>query len=59
MCVKHSTMSNVQATARSQDLVTITVMSILGLTACVNAQSALFWGVASSAYQVGVQPYTA
>ena len=52
-------MSSVHAIARPQELVTITAMSVLGLMACVNAQSALFWGVASSAYQVGIQPYTA
>ncbi len=50
-------MSN--AIARPQDLVTIAAMSVLGLVACVNAQSSLFWGVATSSYQVGFSPYTA
>lgn len=44
------------AIARPQDLVTITAISVLALVACINAQGSLFWGVASSAYQVGYQP---
>ncbi len=47
-------MSN--AIARPQDLVTIAAMSLLGLMACVNAQSSLVWGVATSAYQVDFSP---
>ncbi len=51
---QHSIMSN--AIARPQDLVTIAAMSVLGLMACVNAQSSLFWGVATSSYQVDFSP---
>lgn len=44
------------AVARPQDLVTIAAVSVLGLVACVHAQSSLFWGVATSSYQVGFSP---